>query len=197
MSKRRINQQQAMKRLQHAPTNGKLRVLDVGASKESSLALLNYPDDEVLLLNAPGLDADFQVNLETEEFQRLKTKPFDMIIMSHVLEHLSVKHVPAVLKKLYQLSAKNGQLLIKVPAPEWSAAQLTSEQFGPAVLFHIYGAQSDEWQFHKWAYPLPDLRAFVKQAGYTVRQAGRGGYTIVINGKSIPAEENYVVGVKL
>lgn len=179
------------------------RVLDVGASRETSRAVTNYPNDEVITLNAPGLPCDVEMDLTSHAFQDWNPEPFDAIVCTRVLEHLTYQEAHAVLAKLlklikpFQMGSDVGQVLIVVPSLEWAAAMLRSENAPPAVLFHIYGAQSNPQEFHKWGYTLPMLRNSVRSAGFTEYRAGVGEYTIEVNGTMTPARENYVIGVRV
>jgi len=185
------------------PTPKKLRILDVGASPDTSLGKVMFPDEDVFTLNVPEAEADFHFDLESQEFLDWKVQPFDNIVMSHVLEHLDIQKVPNILNKLWKLvryydhATEQGQVLIKVPSMEWAAKEIVNEKANPVVMFHIYGAQFNQFQIHRWGYTMPSLRAFMRGAGFTEFQAGVSQYQIYLGDQPFPAIENVVIGIKL
>lgn len=174
-----------------------MRILDVGSGPNSALASL-YPDAEVVRLDADdALSPDVVMDLTSDEFQAWGPEPFDLIWMSHVMEHLSYRDALAVARKLGALLSAGGQLHVKVPSLEWAAEQILWETNNPAVPFHIFGGQFNPWQFHKSGYTMTSLRQLVAAgAGLRVGAATREMFQIGVGGDTYDAEQLYVVGVR-
>ncbi len=131
------------------------RHLDIGCSAGSLLSVFHtaYACESVGI--EPG-DAyrqyaskqDLRVYRDLESLQSQAERPFDLVSMSHVLEHL-----PNPLEYLNQLRARwitpNGWILIEVP--------------------NLYGHQSFELA-HLYAYTATTLKAILDQAGFEVQQ---------------------------
>lgn len=174
------------------------RILDVGCGPQSLLRA-QFPDAAILRLDAnPDHAPDLLVDMTDEGWLTGDDHAgeFDLIWMSHVLEHLPLRVVPRALARLAGMLAPQGQLHIKVPSLEWAAWEIVRETDNPVVLFHLYGSQQDEWQHHLWGYTLPALRAYLERAGLALAVATRQTYHIGYSDQVYPAEEHLVIGVK-
>jgi len=180
---------------QNNPPAKKLGILDVGAG--FGLAKAVYPNDDITTLDAPGTGANIETNLESQEFLDMELPQFDLVMCSHVVEHIAPRTVDPVLAKLYAATVDGGQIIVKVPSIEWAAEQIASEKATIAVLFHLWGGQNGPYDVHKWGYTIGGLRNVVKRAGYVIAKAGVGHYEIIVNGKAYPAQETYVIGIKV
>jgi len=131
------------------------RHLDIGCSAGSLLSIFHDAFDCVQVGIEPG-DAyreyaskqDLRVYNDLESLESQGEKTFDLVSMSHVLEHL-----PDPLAYLVRLRQRwihpQGWLLIEVP--------------------NLYGHQSFELA-HLYAYTSATLKAILDQAGYEVRR---------------------------
>lgn len=189
---KKINKSRRMKKKQPRPFEGK-RVLDVGAGEAGGTAAASFPGAEIITLD-PFHEADIQVDLESEAFQLIEPEPFDFILMSHVLEHVSINKTHDVLLKLHDLLVPGGQLHVMVPALEWAADLILKENVPMAAIMHIYGHQADGGQYHKNGFTLMRLRLYVQLAGFVIDRAGVGHYTLVVAGEEYKPTQHYVVG---
>ncbi len=181
-----------LKQKQPLPFEGK-RVLDVGAGEAGGTAAASFPGAEIVTLD-PFHDADIQVDLESEAFQLIEPEPFDFILMSHVLEHVSIARTHEVLVKMHDLLVPGGQLHVMVPALEWAAALILKEDVPMAAIMHIYGHQADGGQYHKNGFTMMRLRLYVQLAGFIIDRAGVGSYGLTVAGKEYRPTQHYVVG---
>ena len=121
---------------------------------------------------------------------------FDVVFMSHVLEHIERSHLRTTMENLYNLLQPNGEAWIYVPSLEWVCREVLRGQETIVIQGALYGGQKDEWDLHKGAYTTAALRELVKSFAFTVRKSGLGQYLSIVNGKTYTCYQNLVVGVK-
>lgn len=103
------------------------RVLDIGAGAGHTFATLNQVRNDLeLFAIEPARDA---ANFYSEQFgvtsfqslseARLKNQSFDVVIMSHVLEHFNLDDVLPFLEELASYVSEEGLLLVEVPHEDY------------------------------------------------------------------------------
>lgn len=189
-----------------------MRVLDLGAG-ESCVARELWPEAEVVAVDAreiPQAEEAGEGGDEPRPYRRVvadvRALPedlgeFEVILASHVLEHLTRAEVVPTLAHWAEHLMPAGELHVLVPDLAWAAERVVRGEMAVEVLAHIYGSQANEWQFHKVGFTVALLRAAVKGAGLVVRTARLGPYEIVStredgSRESVVARQIYVVGVK-
>lgn len=181
-------------------TKTKVSILDVGAGDESVAKTL-YPDAEVFTLDIDkGLGVDFVHDLRKPLPKDLCDK-FDLVVMSHVLEHMALAEVEPVLRNLQKaLIPGKGELMVIVPSLEWAAKEIAKDIPSPVLLSHLYGNQSNDHQFHKSGFTLYLLRAMMEKVGYVTRRAYQEPFLITVdNGEEVlgfKSFQNIVVGLR-
>ena len=102
------------------------------------------------------------------------------IYASHLLEHLSHRSVPSILKHWYNKLAPDGRLTLNVPDLVWTARQIIkyenvqlldsnvyTEFFGPAGLNNIiYGTHDHTGEHHESGYTKRSLHELLETAGF-------------------------------
>lgn len=173
-----------------------MRILDIGSGPQSQLKE-QFPNAEIVRLDAmPEHKPDVVLDINSEDFLTWEPEPFDLIWMSHVLEHLPLAAAHRVLPKLRDLLAEKGELHIKVPSLEWACEQIISERNSPVTLNHLYGAQTDPWQFHQSGYTMAGLRALLATKGLYAVHTQREWYQISLGDRIYDAEQHYLVALK-
>lgn len=156
-----------------------LMVLDLGAGTAGVAAQL-FPDATVITVDmAPVTEPDILAdvcNLPDE----LEGK-FDVVVASHILEHLPRLEVGAALAHWAACLKMGGRLQLMVPDLGWAAKQLMRAQgvVEAGILLHIYGDQGNEWGFHRCGFTALLLRALLQQAGLWVERLESLPYQIV------------------
>ena len=103
---------------------GCLRILDIGCGAGDNAALIkaNYPECDVFGITYSAVEAELAkkhmkdcwvLDIESELPAELDMQSFDVLIFSHVLEHL--RDPATVLARFISLLRSGGQLLIAVP----------------------------------------------------------------------------------
>ena len=135
------------------------KVLEVGASTGLFLSLMKNLDWEVLGVEPSGTSSsearkrDIPMLNTTFELANLKTSSFDVVILNHVLEHITNPIV--ALKKARKLLKKEGIIFIDVP----NFASLTAR------------IQKTGWKYllpkeHKWHFTPTSLFLILEKEGF-------------------------------
>jgi len=187
-----------------------MRVLDLGAG-ESCVARVLWPEAEVVAVDAREIarpDDDLKVTglKITGVVADVRALPqelgkFEVILASHLLEHLTRAEVVPTLTHWAGYLRTGGELHVLVPDLAWAAERVVRGEMVVEVQAHIYGSQANEWQFHKVGFTVALLRDAVRRAGLVVRTARLGPFEIVNtredgSRESVVARQIYVVGVK-
>lgn len=169
------------------------RCLDVGSGPESVAAHF-YPNMQITRLDAdPALKPDIVHNI-IEPLPPELHGQFDLIYMSHVLEHLEWRQAVPALKNLREGLKEGGEVLILVPSLEWAAEQSLSDMPTPVLNAYLYGSQTNEWQFHKSGYTLVLLRQVLRLAGFVESYLSMAGLDMKMGPKIFKAMQNVAVG---
>lgn len=181
-----------------------MRVLDLGAG-ESCAARVLWPEAEVVAVDAREVARtdDLQVTRVVADVRALPEDlgEFEVILASHVLEHLTRAEVVPTLAHWAGYLGMGGELHVLVPDLAWAAERVVRGEMAVEVQAHIYGSQANEWQLHKVGFTVALLRDAVRRAGLVVRTARLGPFTIVNTGEDgsreeVEARQIYVVGIR-
>lgn len=186
----------------------KLMVLDVGSGK-SSLAETWFAD----VLEGKEYEihrADIDPEVEPDLIWDIRQTPpddrlgmYNLILASHVLEHVERSMVIQAVKNMAALLANHGELWIGVPSLEWCAAQIVKGKDSPAVQLCIFGGgeiDKPNFYYHHTGFTLMSLRQLLEAAGLVVRRAQQNPFAInmIYDGEEYKYEgvQNTVCGVK-
>ncbi len=170
----------------------KVVLLDVGSGSEGTAEYF-FPNATILRLDA---DAEFNpdyIHDIRDPFPEETKGRFDVVFLSHVLEHIDKDLVLDTVGHLKSALKDGGELWIIVPSLEWVGHELTKDRPSPVTLAAIYGSQTNEWQYHKSGFTIWHLRSLIDKVGMIPRQAYQGPFTIVKSGKEYPAVQNIAV----
>jgi len=153
-------------------------VLDLGAG-EGGVAAQLFPEATIVTV-----DSDRE--MKPDVLCDVRHLPhdlgeFDVVVASHILEHLPRLHVAPVLLMWVSHIKMGGRLQLHVPDLGWAAKVLMRAQgvVEAGILLHIYGDQGNEWGFHRCGFTALLLRALLQQAGLWVHRMESLPYQIV------------------
>jgi len=121
----------------------------------------------------PAIGADMVLDLT-------KPLPYDNnsieeIISYHFVEHLNGNDTNKLFSECYRVLIIGGALITECPdileickafvSGSYSERYL-SYRGGPALITHIYGLGSNQWEYHKNGYDLERLKNTLKQVGF-------------------------------
>lgn len=120
---------------------------------------------------------------------------FDIVIASHVLEHVPYRQAMTVLHNIKEACRPGGELRVYVPSMEWAAQEILAgrETFG--LLGIIWGGQSDAWDNHYCGFTKRSLSAAMYNVGCKDVKVGESGIIVIIDGKRYDAMQNIAVAV--
>lgn len=117
----------------------------------------------------PGPDVDYVGSCIS--LQQFGDNSIDEVYASHVLEHLGFRdELPKALREIWRVLKPGGTLKISVPDLERLCALFVNPQVPReekfSLMMHIFGAQEDEYDFHKVGLTWEFLCYFLNQAGF-------------------------------
>lgn len=96
----------------------------------------------------------------------------DEVYASHVLEHLGFRtELPMALKEIWRILKPGGVFRVSVPDLKCLCKLFVHPQVPMderfSLMLHMFGAQEDEYDFHKIGFTRGFLVHFLSQAGFT------------------------------
>lgn len=167
-----------------------LRILDVGCNEFDRPGEL-YPDTERAVVRLDA-DPDVKPDIVHDIVNPLPDEmhgAFDVVICSHVLEHISWRAALVALNNICQALADDGKLWLIVPDIEWAAQMILRREMTVGVLATLYGGQNNEWDYHRSGWTESALRMAVDKVGLKVERVRRTGINITINGNHYVANQ--------
>ena len=155
-----------------------LRVLDLGAGSARVAAQL-FPDATIVTVD---IDAAVMPSYVCDARELPPDMgQFDVVVASHILEHLPRLEVGPVLRHWVSYIKLGGRMQLHVPDLGWVAKELVRHQgvVQAGLLLHIYGDQGNEWGFHRCGFTALLLRALLRKAGLWVERLDSLPYQIV------------------
>jgi len=92
----------------------------------------------------------------------------DEVLMSHVLEHISWRHVDVTLSHVHGWMRPGGLLRVEVPDMNLITREaMRNEDW----IRYLYGSQEHEGEIHRNGFTLTSLSKAVTEAGFTIRES--------------------------
>jgi len=110
---------------------------------------------------------------------------FDLVHSSHVLEHFPRRQVSDVLDEWIRVLKKGGKLILQLPDLLWALEHLQESENEINVMNVFYGAQVDEFDFHKVGFWPQRIKNLLEGKGIKVERCGRSepdSYNLVVEG---------------
>ncbi|RLC83659.1 MAG: hypothetical protein DRJ03_16505 [Chloroflexi bacterium] len=171
-----------------------MQVLDIGAGK----VIIPIECDKLVRLDANKENGPDIVHDIMNPLPKKLIGEFDMVYMSHVLEHIPRPHVLTALRNVVEAVKPGGEMWIIVPSLEWMVSSY--DRFRPTTsMFHLsmFGGQQNEFDYHYSAFSLYDLRYIMEGIGLAVRDAYQTPFQIQYGDKVGEGKQNISIGVRL
>jgi len=109
---------------------------------------------------------------------------FDAVLMIDSLEHVSFRKVKDVVKELYRILKRGGELIIQCPDLEAIAYKVIlypprNDDY-EQLSYWIYGAQDYEENLHKSGFTIKALKKLLESHGFVVESMKNDGGTNII-----------------
>jgi predicted SAM-dependent methyltransferase len=173
------------------------RVLDVGSGLESAAGVvLEHLNPDVVRLDVnPKCNPDILHDI-TNPFPEGLQDSFDVVYVSHVLEHIDRDQVITVLKNVIACLKDGGEIWLLVPSMEWAAEQVMHGRDHAGIQLALYGGQQNPNDYHRSGFTLNALRFMVESQGLFVRKAYTAPFLLGIYGKEYQALQNIVIAIR-
>ena len=175
------------------------KLLDVGSGR-SSIAPIIYeyiPNLQVTRLDGnPENEPDILHDI-TQPLPEELHGAFDIVLASHVVEHVDRDYVNVVMRHIASAVRNHGEVMILVPSMEWAAREILAGNDNVGVQGAIYGAQYGPLDYHRCGFTLKSLRFMVEIAGLTPRKAYQAPMAIELLERRYDAIQNIVIATRI
>lgn len=122
---------------------------------------------------------------------------FDIVLASHVVEHVDRDQVNNVMRNIASAVRNHGEVMVIVPAMEWAAREIIEGRDNAGVQGLIFGGQKNPLDYHRCGFTLKSLRFMVELAGLIPRKAYQSVFTIQMYGHTFNALQDIVVATRI
>lgn len=169
-----------------------IRVLDVGANRFDRVSEM-YPELEHELVRMdidPEVKPDYVHDI-TQPLPDELHQAFDIVMASHVLEHLSWRNVIQAANNIAACVKPEGKLVILVPDVEWAAREILNKKgnIDLGVLGTVYGGQTGPWDFHVCGFSMEVMRQMIERIGFKIIDLHLTGVMIRVNDELYPGRQ--------
>lgn len=175
-----------------------IRILDVGSGPESVAAQIfeSIAEKEITRLDAdPENKPDILHDINEPLPEELRGQ-FDLVLASHVLEHIARNNVVNAFRYTISAVRNLGEVWFIVPSLEWTANEIINKRDGIHAQLSLFGGQNNLWDFHRCGFTLASLRQMVEICGLIVRKAYQSPFVILNGETQYQAIQNIVIGAR-
>jgi predicted SAM-dependent methyltransferase len=115
----------------------------------------------------------------TKPFPKKHFEAYDIVMASHVMEHIDRMKVMDTMQHLYDALKVGGELYVIVPSLEWAATEIYFGRNTHIVQATIFGGQNHSADYHHTGFTLDWLRFLVENMLHmSIRKAYSAPFTI-------------------
>ena len=175
-----------------------VKILDIGSGVASvaSVVFDDIQDKQIVRADVnPDLKPDVIFDITKSLPEELKGQ-FDIVYCSHMMEHIDRNKVFAAMDNLIAAAKDMGEIWVIVPSMEWAANEILRGRDGIHIQGHIFGGQSNEWEYHRSGFTLSALRFLFESRKILVRKAYQAPFTLGYENREFQCVQNVVIGLK-
>ena len=175
-----------------------VKILDVGSGYESvaEKVFTWIEDKEIIRLDFNDEASPDIVHDITEPFPEELRNQFDIVYVSHVLEHIDRQKVINTFRNCTGALKNMGEIWAVVPSLEWAANEIINRREGIHVQGALYGGQDHPLDYHRVGFTLAALRQMIELCGLIVRKAYQSPFMTIFDGKEYQCLQNVVIGLR-
>lgn len=180
------------------PSKSNVKILDVGSGPNSvAKTVFEHLETDVTRMDGnPENNPDILHDITEPLPDELKGK-FDIVYISHVLEHIDRMKVIDVFRNVIQAARNLGEIWVIVPSFEWAANEIINRREGIHVQMNVFGGQAGPLDYHRCGFTLASLRQMVELSGLVVRKAYQSPFYIGFNEKEYASLQNVVIAIRV
>ena len=175
-----------------------VKILDIGSGVASvaSVVFDDIQDKQIVRADVnPDLKPDVIFDITKSLPEELKGQ-FDIVYCSHMMEHIDRNKVFTAMDNLISAAKDMGEIWVIVPSMEWAANEILRGRDGIHIQGHIFGGQSNEWEYHRSGFTLSALRFLFESRKILVRKAYQAPFTLGYENREFQCVQNVVIGLK-
>ena len=175
-----------------------VKILDIGSGVASvaSVVFDDIQDKQIVRADVnPDLKPDVIFDITKPLPEELKGQ-FDIVYCSHMMEHIDRNKVFAAMDNLIAAAKDMGEIWVIVPSMEWAANEILRGRDGIHIQGHIFGGQSNEWEYHRSGFTLSALRFLFESRKILVRKAYQAPFTLGYENREFQCVQNVEIGLK-
>ena len=175
------------------------QILDIGCGPESIAPVIYSHIEHMQVTRLDGL-AENKPDVLHDITQPLPEEllgAFDIVLASHVVEHVDRDQVNIVMRNIASAVRNHGEVMVIVPAMEWAAREILEGRENAGVQGAIFGGQQNPLDYHRCGFTLKSLRYMIELAGLIPRKAYQSPLTIEMYGHTTNALQDIVIATRI
>ena len=190
------------------------RILEIGHEPDASRRAVNadiefadIEDKQIITCDIdPKTWPDILHDIR-EPFAKEYHAAYDIILCSHVLEHIEYRKVVATFENILRCLKVGGEIIVIVPSLEWGCDAFRDGEIGSYTFQALlFGGQGDPHDYHKSAFTLAWFVALGKEFGFEPVKTGYATFSIsqelfyddgTSENKIIECKQNVYIGKKV
>ena len=168
----------------------KFQVLDVGSGKSIAATvfkdILEGHEYDLVTVDINPITNPTLVHDIRKPFPKEMLGRFDLILASHVMEHVERSQVRQTTQNLADTLAHMGELWIVVPSMEWCAERIMEGHIDASIWQCMFGGGEPDmpnYYYHHHGFTLTMLRGMMRHAGLVDRKAYQVPFSISFSHK--------------
>lgn len=159
------------------PVEKKKKALDIGCGEINRSE--QFPEHQLVRVDLrPECNPDYRCDVRSLPFGN---EEYDLVFTSHVLEHIKREETESVLAEWLRVLKPGGEFVIVVPNILWSLGEVNKENGDiKRALDVLYGAQSNEYDFHFNGFWQARLEDTLTSLGLTIKDTKFEGFNLIV-----------------
>lgn len=174
------------------------KFLDVGSSWNTNANMFkNHGVMDVTRLDIDSVNKPDIVHDITKPFPDELVGAFDVVLASHVLEHIRYRQVRDACKNIVSAAKPGGEVWIFVPSMTWAAKKILEGEETFGLMGTIWGGQLDDYDYHYCGFTMNSLSVLMAHSGLRDIRIAEQDIAIALEGKEYPLLQITAMGYRI